>query len=60
MTFVIYVDRANEWRWRMFANNNRVIGDSGEGYKHRSDCEAMVDWIKRNALTAQVQVKTTS
>ncbi|NOT34005.1 MAG: DUF1508 domain-containing protein [Candidatus Eisenbacteria bacterium] len=60
MSFEIYVDRSNQWRWRMFANNNRIIGDSGEAYHNRTDCEAMVDWIKRNALTAQVRVKMTS
>lgn len=58
MTFEIYVDRSNQWRWRMLAGNNRIIGDSGEGYQNRSDCENMVEWIKKNALTAQVQVKT--
>jgi hypothetical protein len=57
MTFEIYLDRANQWRWRMLAGNNRIIGDSGESYHNRSDCEAMVEWIKKNAPTAQVLVK---
>jgi len=57
MVFEIYIDQANQWRWRILAGNNRIIGDSGEGYIHRSDCEAMVEWIKKNALAAQVHVK---
>jgi uncharacterized protein YegP (UPF0339 family) len=58
LTFVIYVDQANQYRWRLFAGNNRIIGDSGEGYHHQADCESAIDLIKKNAPTAQVQVKT--
>ena len=58
LRFVIYVDRANEYRWQLLAENNRIIADSGEGYRNLQDCEQMVAWIKQNALTAQVQVKT--
>ena len=58
MTLEIYLDRSNQWRWRMTAGNNRIIGDSGEGYNNRSDCEAMVEWIKKNAPVAQVHVTT--
>jgi len=57
MVFEIYIDRANQWRWRMIAGNNRILGDSGEGYVNRGDCEAIVDWIKKNASAAQVLVK---
>lgn len=28
----VYQDHAGEWRWQMYAANNRVIADSGEGY----------------------------
>lgn len=58
LTFVVYTDQSNQWRWRLLAANNRIIGDSGEGYHNQSDCENMVEWIKKNAPTAQVQVKT--
>lgn len=34
----VYRDTAKEWRWRLTAANNRVIADSGEGYKNFSDC----------------------
>ncbi|MCO7398307.1 DUF1508 domain-containing protein [Stenotrophomonas maltophilia] len=36
--FVIYKDTANEFRWRLYAQNGRVVADSGEGYKNRADC----------------------
>jgi uncharacterized protein YegP (UPF0339 family) len=58
LTFQIYIDQSNQYRWRLYAANNRIIGDSGEGYVNLRDCEAMVELIKKNAPTAQVQVKT--
>jgi uncharacterized protein YegP (UPF0339 family) len=42
-----YKDSANEWRWRIQAENNRIIADSGEGYKNRVDCEHAVDLLKQ-------------
>ena len=58
LTFVIYLDNANQYRWRLFAGNNRIVADSGQGYHHLRDCESEVEQIKKNAPTAQVQVKT--
>ena len=29
----IYKDKKKEFRWRLIARNNRIIADSGEGYK---------------------------
>jgi uncharacterized protein YegP (UPF0339 family) len=33
----VYRDKKREWRWRVRAANGRVLADSGEGYKRRSD-----------------------
>lgn len=38
LAFLVYVDRAREWRWAAKAANNERIADSGEGYKNRADC----------------------
>jgi uncharacterized protein len=38
MVFVIYIDNAGEYRWRLFSSNQRIIADSGEGYVQKSDC----------------------
>lgn len=37
MKAVVYKDQAGEWRWRLQADNNRTIADSGEGYNNRTD-----------------------
>lgn len=36
--FEIYKDQAGYWRWRVFAVNSKIIGDSAEGYATRSAC----------------------
>lgn len=43
--------KAQDWRWRMVANNNRIIADSGEGYKNREDCLSAIAIVRtcRNA-----------
>jgi uncharacterized protein YegP (UPF0339 family) len=37
--FEIFRDGSNDFRWRLRANNHRVIADSAEGYRNRADCE---------------------
>ena len=55
--FVIYVDRAGQYRWRLLANNNRITADYGEGYHALSDCEYGVRLVRQVAPLAQVQVQ---
>lgn len=50
--FIKYKDSASEWRWRFRANNNKIIADSGEGYKNKSDCEAAIKLVKEQAPNA--------
>lgn len=39
MTYWMYKDRANQWRWQLVHNSNgKVLADSGEGYYNKSDC----------------------
>lgn len=33
-----YKDDAGKWRWKCVAANNKVVADSGEGYRHKQDC----------------------
>lgn len=45
-SFLIYVDAANDFRWRIEAANGRVLGDSGEGYRNLADCESAIASIR--------------
>ncbi|HEX5708969.1 MAG TPA: DUF1508 domain-containing protein [Pyrinomonadaceae bacterium] len=47
-TYEVYEDSAGEWRWRLRAGNNRIIADSGEGYRDRRDCLHGIDLVKNS------------
>jgi uncharacterized protein YegP (UPF0339 family) len=53
LTFEYYLDKASEWRWTL-KTHGKTIGDSGEGYKNKSDCLAMIEKIKQHAKDAKV------
>lgn len=37
MKVQVYKDKKGEWRWTLFAGNNKAIADSAEGYLARAD-----------------------
>lgn len=47
--YVVYKDRAGEWRWTYFAANSRKIADSAEGYKNKEDCLNGIRIMKASA-----------
>jgi uncharacterized protein YegP (UPF0339 family) len=46
MYFVLYRDVANQWRWTLYAANNRKVADSGEGYWNKADAQHGIDLVK--------------
>lgn len=44
-TCTVYEDAPGEWRWRLVANNSRIVGVSGEGYTNRSHANVMAESI---------------
>lgn len=54
MRYKVYKDNKGEWRWRLLASNNRVLADSGEGYKNKQDCLQAIELVKRS-FTAPVE-----
>jgi uncharacterized protein YegP (UPF0339 family) len=53
--FEIYKDKADEYRWRLRATNNKIIADSSEGYKEKTNCEHGVNLVKKEAPIAVIQ-----
>lgn len=49
MAYYIYLDRAGEYRWQLQAVNHRIIADSGEGYRNKSDCLAAIQLVKSSS-----------
>jgi uncharacterized protein YegP (UPF0339 family) len=42
----MYKDAANYWRWRLKAENGRIIADSGESYHNEQDCLWAINLVK--------------
>ena len=58
--FDIFPDKAGEWRWTLHAANGEPVGDSGEGYASKSNCERAVRMVKRIAVNAEVRYREVS
>jgi uncharacterized protein YegP (UPF0339 family) len=46
MFFYLYKDAASQWRWTLYAANNKKIADSGESYWNKADCQHGIDLVK--------------
>ena len=53
--FEIYEDFQQEWRWRMIADNGRIMADSAEGYDSASNAHRAVDRFLKIARKATIQ-----
>jgi uncharacterized protein len=58
LTFEVYKDRKEEFRWRLKAGNGAILGTSSEGYKAKADCHKAIESIKAGAATAKVEDHT--
>lgn len=56
--FQIFKDQAGEYRWRLRADNNEIIADSGEGYVNKSDCRHGIELVKQQAPDAEIEDQT--
>lgn len=52
MKFKIYKDVVGEFRWTLYAINNKKLADSAEGYKQKKDClNGMIKVMQTTELT---------
>ena len=58
--FSIYKDAKGEFRWRLSADNSKILADSGEGYKNKSDCKNGIEIVKNESSNAPVNDLTHS
>jgi len=43
-----------DYRWRLRADNGRIVADSGEGYRNRADCEHGINLVKGTTAATPV------
>lgn len=55
--FQIYRDTSGEYRWRLVAANNEIVGWS-EGYTSKQGAINSAHWVKQNAVNAPVYDST--
>ncbi len=48
MRFQIYKDEHDEFRWRLQADNNRIIADSGQGYDSKQHCREGIELAQKS------------
>lgn len=56
LTFHLYKDRDQQWRWRLIAANGKTIADSGESYHHMTDAEHAISLIMDNSHEATIDI----
>jgi uncharacterized protein YegP (UPF0339 family) len=44
--FVLYRDHANQWRWTLYAANNKKIADSAESYWNKVDAQHGINLVR--------------
>ncbi|HAH10294.1 MAG TPA: DUF1508 domain-containing protein [Alphaproteobacteria bacterium] len=49
MYYYLYRDPDHQWRWTLYAANNRKIANSGEGYLNKADAQAAISLVKGSA-----------
>lgn len=53
MYYFVYRSTQNyQWYWRLYAANNKVIADSGEGYVNKQDCLNGIALVKASSNAA--------
>lgn len=58
LTFVKWIDTADEYRWTLWSSNHKKIACSGEGYQNIADLNHVINLIQTYALLAEIQDNT--
>ncbi|MCH8988029.1 MAG: YegP family protein [Chloroflexi bacterium] len=53
--FQLYLDRADEFRWRLLVGFNEIIADSGEGFVTRDECNNELLRVRAEAAGAAIE-----
>jgi uncharacterized protein len=54
LRFEVY-QSGGQWYWRLKAENNKIIADSGEGYTDKQGCLDGLALVKRGAEYAEIK-----
>jgi uncharacterized protein YegP (UPF0339 family) len=46
MKFIVYRDSRDQFRWRLEADNYKIIADSGQGYNSKQHCMEAIELVQ--------------
>lgn len=55
LKFELYLDEADEWRWRLRHRNGNIMADSGEGYTRKANAESAIGTLREHVEDAEVE-----
>jgi uncharacterized protein YegP (UPF0339 family) len=48
MKFIVYRDSRDQSRWRLEADNYKIIADSGQGYNSKQHCMEAIELVQES------------
>ncbi len=51
----LYIDKAEQWRWRLKTDDQEIVGVSGMGFDSKEDCIRQVEQVIKYARDAVVE-----
>ena len=54
MKFDYFEDKSGGWRWRLIADNGRIVADSAEAYTRRFDVDRAVQMVIKGIIDTQL------
>jgi uncharacterized protein YegP (UPF0339 family) len=55
MTFEVYKDKGDEYRWRLRAGNGKILAVPEDAYKTHADAKRAAELVKEKAATFKVE-----
>ncbi|MBX9584388.1 MAG: DUF1508 domain-containing protein [Gemmataceae bacterium] len=56
LKFELYKDKADEYRWRLKAGNNKVLATGGQGYKDKADAKRGIELVQSGGAAGKFEV----
>lgn len=51
----LYIDKADQWRWRLKTDDQKIVGVSGMGFDSKEECIQQVEQVIKYARDAIVE-----
>lgn len=55
MTFEVFTDAKDEYRWRLLDGDGKNVANSGQGYKAKASCTKMVENLKADISKYKIE-----